>query len=234
MLSRRQLLGGLLVSGFSGGVAGGVAGCSTDPTSTISLFTKTITSKGRSANDYPLTAAQIHDIPYATMGVRVADNPRAVIVLETVEGRTLLWISADRVTLLTRGGWLLQTHGLQRDLAATRWLASPDEDPLQAFAQSGQLPPRGVYREIDLGHADERGIAVESRFEVVKDETIVIQGREHATRRIDEIATMRAWRWETRNSFWIDPQSGRVWRSVQQYCPEMPAIELEVLKPAAA
>jgi hypothetical protein len=225
MLSRRQLLGGLLVSG--------VAGCSTDPTSTISLFTKTVTTKGRSANDYPLTAAQIHDIPYATMGVRIAHNPRAVIVLATAEGRTLQWASSDRVTFVTRGGWLLQTHGLDRDLAATRWLASPDEDPLRDFAQSGELPPRGVYREIDLGHADEHGIAVESRFEAGKDETIVIQGREHVTRRIDEIAIMRAWRWETRNSFWIDPQSGRVWRSLQQYCPEMPPIELEVLKPAA-
>jgi len=229
MLSRRQLLGGLLVSGFSGGVAG----CSTDPTSTVSLFTKTVTSKGRSANDYPLTAAQIHDIPYATMGVRIADNPRAVIVLATAEGRTLQWASSDRVTFVTRSGWLLQTRGLQRDLAATRWLPSPDADPLRAFAQSGELPPRGVYREIDLGHADEHSIAVESRFEAGKDETIVIQGREHVTRRIDEIAIMRAWRWEARNSFWLDPQSGRVWRSVQQYCPEMAPIELEVLKPAA-
>jgi len=229
MLSRRQLLGGLLVSGF----AGGGAGCSTDPTSTVSLFTKTVTSKGRSASDYPLTAAQIHDIPYATMGVRIGDYPRAVVVLATADGRTLQWASSDRVTFVTRDGWLLRTHGLQRDLAATRWLASPDENPLRVFAQSGELPPRGVYREIDLGHADEHGIAVESRFETGKDETIVIQGREHATRRVDEIAIMRAWRWETRNSFWIDPQSGRVWRSVQQYCPEMPRIELDVLKPAA-
>ena len=225
MLSRRQLLGGLLVSG--------VAGCASDQSSIFNLFSKTITAKGSSAGGYPLSAAQIHDIPYATLGVRIASNPRAVIVLATVEGRMLQWVSADRVTFVTQDGRLLRTHGLPRDLVATRWLPTPDEDPLRAFAQTGVLPSRGVYREIDLGHADEHGIAVESHFEAGKDETIVIQGREHATRRIDEIAIMRAWRWETRNSFWVDPQSGQVWRSVQQYCPEMPPIEFEVLKPAA-
>lgn len=226
MLSRRQLLGGLLASG--------VAGCASDSNSTLNLFSKTITSKGRSAGDYPLSAAQIHDIPYATLGVRIGSNPRAVIVLATAEGATLSWVSADRVTFVTRGGWLLRTHGLRRDLAATRWQPIAGEDPLRAYAQTGVPPQPGGYREIDLGHADEHGIAVESRFEVGKDETIVIQGRERLTRRIDEIAIVHPWRWKTRNSFWIDLQSGQVWRSVQQYCPEMPPIELEVLKPATA
>ena len=225
MLSRRQLLGGFLASG--------VAGCATDSNSVFNLFSKTITAKGPPAGGYPLSAAQIHDLPYATLGVRIADNPRAVIVLATAEGRTLQWASADHVTFTTRYGWLVGTQGLKRDLAATRWQPAPDEDPLRAFVQNGTLPPRGVYREIDLHHADERAIAVESHFNLGPDETIVIQGQEHVTRRIDEVAVMRAWRWEARNSFWIDPQSGRVWRSVQQYCPEMPPIELEVLKPAA-
>ena len=165
--------------------------------------------------------------------MRIEDHPRAVIVLSTIEGRDLHWVSADRVTFVTRDGWLLRTRGLQRDLAATRWLPASGEDPLRTFAQTGVLPARAVYREIDLGHADEQRVAVESRFEIVKDETIVIQGRERATHRIDEIAVMRAWRWKTRNSFWVDPQSGQVWRSVQQYCPEMPPIQLELLKPAA-
>lgn len=225
MLSRRQLLGGLLVSG--------VAGCASDPDSTVNLFSKSISSRGRSADEYPLSAAQIHDIPYATLGVRMANNPRAVIVLATIDGRTLQWASADRVTFVTRGGWILRTHGLERDLNATHWQPTPEEDPLLSFAESGVVPQRAVYRQIDLGHADERGVAVESRFEVGKEETIVIQGRERLTRRIDEIAVVHAWRWEARNTFWFDPQSGLVWRSVQQYCPEMPPIELEVLKPAS-
>jgi len=233
MLSRRQLLGGLLASG--------VAGCATDPSSTVvdpnstfNLLSKTFTSKGPPPGKYPLSTTQILDIPYATLGVRIDENPRVVMVLATIDGKALQWVSNDFVTFVTRDGWLLKTHGLKRDLTATRWLPALEQDPLRSFAQTGALPPRGVYREIDLGHADEQGIAVESRFESGKDETIVVLGEEHLTRRIDEIASMPAWRWKVRNSFWVDAQSGEVRRSVQHYCPEMPPIELEVLRPAAA
>jgi hypothetical protein len=224
MLSRRQLLGGLLASA--------AAGCASTPDSTVDLFSKTITSKRPSANDYPMSAAQIHDLPYATLGVRIAENARAVVVLATIDGQNLQWASADHVIFVTRGGWLVRTHGLQRDLDETRWRSSSD-DPISSFARSGVVPERGVYREMDLSHGDDKAIAVESRFEIGKDETISILGRQHYTRRIDEIANMRAWRWEVRNSFWVDMQTGRVLRSRQQYCPEMPSIELELLKPAA-
>lgn len=226
MLSRRQVLGGLLVSG--------VAGCASNSNSVVDLFSKTVSSKTPSPDQYPLSDEQIRAIPYATMGIRIGDFPRAVLVLATVDGPDLQWVSSDHVSFFTRDGVLVRTHGLGRDLAATRWKAS-DAAPLAGITRTGTLPAPGAYREIDLKHADETAISVESRFEEGREEAIVILGRERQVRRIDEIAVMPAWRWKTRNSFWIDPQSGRVWRSVQQYCPEMPPIALELLKaPAAA
>jgi hypothetical protein len=231
MLNRRRFLGGLLATGVAG-CATAPGSTTTDPNSTFNLLSKTYASKVPPPGRYPLSSEQILDIPYATLGVRIDDNPRIVMVLSTVDGQSLRWVSADFVTFVTRDGWLLKTHGLRRDLLATQWLPSLERDPLLSFAQTGTLPTRGVYRQINLGHADERGIAVESRFESRGDETIAILGTEHQTHRIDEIANMRAWRWEVRNSFWIDTQTGKVRRSVQHYCPEMPPIELEVLKPA--
>ncbi len=232
MLNRREFLGGLMLSG--------VAGCTIEPhsteenpNSTLSLVSKTWTSKAPSASDYPLSKQQILSIPYATLGVRIDRNPRVVLVLASINDRALQWVSADFVSFYTRDGWLLKTQGLQRDLTATRWREASNQDPLRGFVQSGALPPRGIYREIDVDNAEEQGIAVESRFESRKDETITILGEPHLTRRIDEIANMRAWHWEVRNSFWLDPLSGDVRRSVQHYCPEMPPIELEVLKRAA-
>lgn len=223
MLSRRQVLGGMLV--------GGLAGCSSDSsTSTVNLFRNTITSKTPGEN-YPLNAQQIRDLRYATLGIRIGSNPPAVLVLATVDGDNLRWVSADRVIFVTNSGWLMRTQGLPRDLAATRWIGDQPQNPLRSFIQTGTLPARGVYREMDLLRGDENGVAVESRFELRPDELIEIQGKQHACRRLDEIANMRAWRWETRNSFWIDSQDGRVWRSVQQYCPEIPPMRLEVLKP---
>jgi hypothetical protein len=224
MLSRRQVLGGLLVSG--------VAGCASDSSSVVELFSHSISAKTRSPNDYPLSPEQIEGMPYATLGVRIGQLPRAVTVLATVENEELQWVSADQDSFYTGKGRLLRSRGLDRDLGATRWL-TPAGDPLAVFAATGQLPAPGVYREIDLKHADEKAVAVESRYELGGDETLVVLGRERLTRRIDEVAVMPAWRWKTRNSFWIDPQDGRIWRSVQCYCPEMPPIEMVLLKPPA-
>lgn len=222
MLSRRQMLGGLLATGLTG--------CASDPGSVFNLFSSTFTSKSRSADDYPLSSEQIRAIPYATLGVRVGSLPRAVVVLATVEGQRLQWVSADRSSFYTEGGRLVRSHGLERDLSATRWLA-PAGDPLAGFARGGELPPPGIYREIDLRHADEATVAVKSRFVAKGEETLLILGKQRLTRRIDEVAVMPSWRWETRNSFWVDPQDGRVWRSVQRFCPEMPPIEMVLLKP---
>ncbi|MDR3415408.1 MAG: YjbF family lipoprotein [Nevskia sp.] len=224
MLNRRQLLGGL--------VAVGASGCANNPDSTLNLFTKTVTGNVRSSSDYPLSAAQIHDLPYATLGVRVGDNPRAVMVLATVDGTLLQWVSADHVIFETEGGRLLRTRGLKRDLVDTRWTTATAEDPLAHLASTGTLPARGVYREIDVGK--ERAVAVESHFKLRGVETISIQGRQRTVHRVEEIAIVRDWRWETRNNFWFDAQSARVWRSSQQYCPELPPVELELLKPLAA
>lgn len=227
MCSRRQVLGGML--------AGGLAGCSSDTsTSTTTLFRKTISAKTPPADAYPLNAQQIEELRYATLGIRIGTNQPAVVVLATADGDKLRWVSADRVIFITNGGWLTQTHGLPRDLAATRWVGQQAQDPLHSFIQTGAVPAPGVYREIDLLREDEKGVVVTSRFELRPDEVIEIQGKQHSCRRLDEIADMRAWRWETRNSFWIDSQSGRVWRSVQQYCPEVPPMRLEVLKPFAS
>lgn len=224
MLSRRQVLGGLLVSG--------VTGCASNSGSVVELFTNTVTGKTQSPNDYPLSNEQIQAVPYATLGVRIGNFPRAVTVLARAEQQELQWVSADRASFYTCSGRLVRSHGLDRDLQATRWL-TPAGDPLAAFARTGELPVPGTYREIDLKHADEKAVAVESRYELRGEETLTVLGRARLVRRIDEVAVMPVWRWKTRNSFWIDPQSGRVWRSVQCYCPEMPPIEMVQLKPPA-
>jgi hypothetical protein len=227
MLSRRQFLTSL--TSLAGLAA---AGCASDG-STPELVAQTVTQKPRHKSGYPLTVEQIDQIPYATLGVSVGGAPGAVMVLSTISGTELRWVSADRVIFITDHGRLLRTQGLKRDLLGTHWLDSAGGDPLVQILKGGSLPPPGIYRSIDLAHENEQNVQVESRFEDGGTETIRILGREHATRRIDEIADMPVWRWRTKNRFWIDLEQGRVWRSVQQFCPEIPPLTLETLKPAS-
>lgn len=215
------------------GLAGlGVSACASSPT--LDLFATALSGVrdiGKPAA-YPVSAAQIDALPYASLGLRVGRSAPAVVILASIEGEDLHWASADRVVLVTRHGRLVKTVGLPRDLVGTQM---PTSDPLTGFGKTpGDASAARVYRFIDLRPKDDFGVAVESRFDEQGAETLRILGRDHETLRVRERITVRKWRWSTENLFWLDRESGQVWKARQQFCAEVPAITFEVLKPAAA
>lgn len=180
---------------------------------------------------YPVTAREIDELPYATMGLRFGGGDPAVLVLAEYDGEDLHWSSADRVIFVTRRGWLVKTVGLPRDIVATQWHG---ENPLPGLARGEVFEPGSrMLRTLDLRPRDEFGVAVESQFEVLGRETLEVLGRRRETICLREKASVRRWRWTADNRFWVDPASGRVWRSSQQFCPELPPLVFDVLKPAA-
>ena len=62
-------------------------------------------------------------------------------------------------------------------------------------------------------------------------ETIVILGRGITTQKVDEICRSDALGWSFTDSYWIDPQSALVWRSIQHVGPKGEKIEIETLRP---
>jgi hypothetical protein len=208
----------------------GMAGCGVSPT--LDLVGKTLAGGSKTDSGYPLTLAQISALPYATLGARFGGGAPIVMVLATVDGDELRWVSADRVILVTRDGRLTQTVGLPRDLRATQIVAA---DPLVQILNSGVIdsaPKIGRY--IDMSHQDAFGVVVESRYSIVGVETITILGVPHASLHVREHVNMPAWRWSTNNDFWIDQETAKVRKARQQYCPEVAAIEYEILKPPAS
>ena len=185
----------------------------------------------RSAASYPIDAKRLKSFPTAALGVRVGDAPAAVMALARRQNEALRWVSADRVIFLTQSGVLVQTRGLLRDLAATQWLTA---NPLAAGAEPDSAPR--VYRKIDLrrGADLEKGVEIESSFEVMGHESIQLLDGTHETHRIRERVDVRAWRWSCENEYWIEIGTGLVRRSVQQFCPEVGPIRLELLKPPGA
>jgi Protein of unknown function (DUF2886). len=220
--SRRHLL----LSGLAGL---GLAGCS--PPRSWDLLRQNFTAKVPDPDRYPLDAAQIHALPYATLGVQVGDTARAVLVLATISGTRLTWMSADRIRFVTDHGRLEATDGLKRDLVATHWLtADPLADP--STLASGQAQGRRTVELREHGEVSS-GIEVRSRFEAAGEQTLKILDRSHDTRHFVEHVDVPSWRWSWRNHFWLAADSGRVLASRQQYCPEVPPIHFQVLKPAA-
>jgi len=176
---------------------------------------------------------QLQRLPYATLGVTIGRNAPAVMVLATIDGDELRWVSADRVLFVTRKGRLVQTRGLKRDLIATEW--STDDPLLEAIQQAGDPNSSGnVTRFIDVGRPKAEHVGVASRFSAPVADTLATLNGVSESLRIEERVVVGDWRWAARNTFWVASGSNAVLKSRQQFCPEIPPIELEVLKPVRA
>lgn len=206
------------------------AGCSLSPT--LDLVGRSFASRGEHPSRYPMSDDEIRSLRYATLGVKIGDGAAGVMVLARIEDGALHWVSRNGVELVTRRGRLVQTRGLPRDLVSTSWVS---EDPLLAAIGDGAMPGENgaVSRFAEVGgrkKAERVGIA--SSFAPRAAEEITTLDGNRPVGKLAENAVMPEWRWKVQNLFWADQESGMILRSRQQYCPEIPPIELELLKAA--
>jgi len=180
-------------------------------------------------SEVPLTRTQIAEMPYATMRAKFAKNSGALLVLGRYDGEDLHWISANRAVLVSRHGRLVKTVGLPKNLLATQAIGT---DPVAAGLQriSGEV---SAIRLIDIGPDNHFQVPIHSTYQRVQEETIDILELEFRTLHVQERSVARTLKWEFVNDFWADRHTGFIWRSIQHVAPDLPPIEMEVLKPAA-
>lgn len=205
----------------------GLSGCSSSPL--LSSATDALRLAVEGFPDVPITAKQVADLPYASVGVKIGNGPRSLLVLSQRQGDDLQWISADRVALVTRRGRLIQSAGLPQNLQHTKPVGN---DPL---AEGVHRVAEGTafMRLIDVMPGFTFSAPLHSTFHPEAEETIEILGRRYATRRVREECVAPDLNWKFENLYWADLGSGFVWRSQQYLTPDTPEIRIEVFKPAA-
>ena len=208
-------------------VASCVAGCSTDPV--LPGLYRTADLLFRHQPRYPLTRAQADELPYASLGASFGNGRGAVLILASYDGADLRWVSADRVLLVTRGGRLVKTAGLPQDLRRAEFVGG---DPVLAGLHRLNNPVVAEC-QLDLLPGNEFGVPAHTRFTPGARESITILDRSCDVVRVEERITVPLWNWSATNTWWADAATGFVWRSIQQFCPQTPAITLETLKPPA-
>jgi hypothetical protein len=178
--------------------------------------------------DVPLTRDQVRKIPYATLRAKIGKGQRALLVLNRYDGSDLHWVSADRVALTTRRGRLVKTAGMPVDLRYTQFIGG---DPV-AGGLVGMKRPTTWTRLIDLDPGAHYGVPVEATLEPLGEERIEILELTYDTVKVRERNYAALLDWEFENQFWAETSSGVVWRSLQHIAPELPPIEIELLKRA--
>lgn len=205
-----------------------LAGCSSSSDSNYSEYWTALKQgvRGTFGAAPAVTKAQAAAIPYASMGYRVDGGAERLIVLATDTGGEQLWTSADHVVLLTRDGRIVRTVGLPHDLAALSAGRDGDPPPVQAlrapFASSRleDFPDLNLYSVPVTCHVAMQGRAA-----------ITILDNRLDTIRVDESCISEKLNWSFVDSFWVDPESGLVWRSRQHIHPKGEILDTEILRP---
>ena len=178
----------------------------------------------RGAPDAAVSAEYVARLPYASVGARVGRGQRSLLVLGRYDGPDRHWISQDRAAVVTRNGRLIRLYGIGADLRDTRDI---EDDPIAASTFAFE----GLHRRsLDLGSPVKFGVLVESTFSVRGRETIRILDTQHDTLVVAEENNAVGMRWSFINEYWLDFDTGYVWRSVQHFAPDMPSLTLEVYK----
>jgi hypothetical protein len=175
-----------------------------------------------------VTMQQAAAIPYATLAYRADGGNEMLLVLATDTQGDLLWTAASRVVLLTRDGRILQSVGLPHNRGG-----------MAAAASGSALPPpaqalQGAYRStrlVDFPDAGLHGVQLNCITTAQRAELVTILGTALATRRVDERCESRTPRWSFTDSYWVDPNGGFVWQSLQHLHPSGPVMRVKILRP---
>ncbi len=204
-----------------------LSGCGLSPVSSAAFRALKIAVAG--IPGAPLTREQITKIPYATLSAKIGKGPTSLLVLARKDADYLYWVSADRATLVTKHGRVVETSGFPENLRAT---AAQDLDPV-ANGLHRLDSPVAYSRTIDIDLKQNYGMRIDSVFEPVGPERISILDLDIRTLLVRETNIARTLNWQFYNYYWVDAEDGFVWKSRQHIARSFPPLIFEILKPAA-
>lgn len=174
-----------------------------------------------------ITRTQAASIPYASLGYRVDGGRETILVLATDGNGDQIWTAASHVVLQMRGGRVVRTVGLPRDVAA---IAAQGQTDLPALLGAIREPYRST-RLMDFPDAGIFGLTLNCLTTARGPQTITIIGTAIKTTRVDETCQSAKPRWSFTDSYWIDAETGFSWQSVQHLHLSGTIIQTEVFRP---
>lgn len=123
----------------------------------------------------------------------------------------------------------MKTAGLTANLKRTSYIV---KDPLsKEINELNKTKLTNFSRIVDLTPPDRYGVRLNSTFDYVGREKIEIVELAFDTHLVVERCVAAEFDWKFENSYWIGAEDGRVWKSIQHVHPDVPPVELQLLKP---
>lgn len=205
-----------------------VYGCSSG--SKMETLYKSIKLMGSDADSKgaQISYEQFNDFPYACFVATMDNGAQGFFVLDRIDEDAEYWVAADNVVIGIDHGRVVKISGLQQVLVAT---FGNERDPLVSGLNKVQDGHR-YSRYIDLMPGYQFGVPVESSFHRKGIEKVNLYGREFNLLKIEERIESPVFEHSVRNLFWVSPENGQVYKSVQHIIPELPPIAITYIKHA--
>ena len=177
--------------------------------------------------DFPITRELIDNIPYASIRLKIGKGPAGLLILENKERKKNTWLSADQVTIVEREGKIIRTLGLTNNLTSIR----PHRVNFIDFVKNKDNPIYKSFISLDNPEVFELELNVKVFSKGL--EEIEIVGKKYSLIHFTEEKENRYLRWKSKDHYWVDPEDGFVWKSIQNIAPNIPPIVIEVTKKPA-
>lgn len=183
------------------------------------------------------TEQEVAELPYASSHVIIDEGAQIFVVLALVEpsnnnqGQTQLkWTSSDYGMLVTENGRLVKTLRLPNDNLAGLTDTNSD-DPLRL---AGRKPNRHTWHAVYDWQPDYRyNFIADVNWHFVAQQDITSTNWVRKTNYYQEEVSFPALDAEFTNHFWLDAVTHEVVKSIQYIGPDMPSVNMTILKPYA-
>jgi hypothetical protein len=174
-----------------------------------------------------LTRAELNQIPYATIAVSSSGGPRAYLVPLADNGGYLDYRDEVGNSVRMLGGAVAAFESAGYDLNG---VLHDIADPIAHPRPLAQWPAQ-VWREFQftVRHLGPYIISLNCAFEPAGHDTIEIVEVSLTLTRVDEICTNA--RRQITNTYWIDEETGFIWKSEQWLGPKIGHVSIEVIRP---
>ena len=167
----------------------------------------------------------INRIPYASAILKIGKGSSGLIILESIDSYSYVWVSKDKVYLKTKNGRIVQTEWLFNNLTN---LTSPSQSFEEVLNNPQAVMDYFSYYSYDQPYLLDLSVKVSIVNKGPQE--VEILGEVKNLILIEETISNDEIRWYRKNLFWVDPKDYFVWKSVQHISPKLPSFTLQITK----
>lgn len=211
-------------------LAAALAGCSSGSSSVFEEVGTLVRGGGPGAEEARparLTRAAVERIPYAAIAISIGGGPRAVLAPIADNDGYLNHRDASGNALVMYGNAVAGTGSLGQDLLAVRFdRRDPIAHPTPLADWPGRLHREYQFAVRDLGV---ESVVLDCLLEAAGRETVEIVQIRYELLRVDEVCTDDSR--QVTNRYWVEDDTGFVWKSEQWLGPALGRYTIEILRP---